>query len=353
MSNIVLSICIPTYNRSKLLSECIRRIIQCRSQEIEIVVSDNASTDETQDAVKKIGDPRIKYYRNDENLGFDANVLKLVERATGDFLFLLSDEDYIELEAIPWILEAIKRNRNVTQILGTIGDKRPKHKKIYFAYKDGIFKPGYESLTQVLFKCGHLSGIVLKKESSNLKQAKKYIGFCYIHQILAAQAMIAGSTLCTSKIICCVGPPGKSRSFMTKGGSNVEGKPYFHAMSRVYQLKQKIKLIYDITDEKHTQKALLNRQRKQATLLLARTFHRSFNSFLKILPLILNIKELRSPKFWIIAILYITGGILYFKCGLSKKSKWYQILEYAHAIPIILIRKIEGGKYSQSRKRRS
>jgi glycosyltransferase involved in cell wall biosynthesis len=52
----------------------------CWSQEIEIVVSDNASIDETRDVIRKIGDPRIKYYRNEKNLGFDANVLKLVER---------------------------------------------------------------------------------------------------------------------------------------------------------------------------------------------------------------------------------------------------------------------------------
>ena len=300
VSNIVLSFCIPTYNRAKLLSECIKRIILCQSEEIEIVVSDNASIDDTQDAVKKIGDPRIKYYRNDKNLGFDANVLKLVERATGDFLFFIVDEDYIELKAIPWILKAIKRNRNITQILGTVGDKRPKHKKIYYAYEDKVLEPGHESLTEILFKHSHMSGIILKKQSLDVNQAKKYVGFSYTFEVLMAQAMIAGSTLCTSKIICYVGPPAKSRVFMTKGNSSVKRKPYFHPMSRVYQLKERIKIIYDIPKEKRTQMALLNQQRKAAASLLVTTFFTSFNSFLEIFPLILNISELiKSPIFWI------------------------------------------------------
>lgn len=299
MSNIVLSICIPTFNRSKLLSECIKRIILCQSEEIEIVVSDNASTDETQDAVKKIGDLRIKYYRNDKNLGFDANVLKLVERASGDFLFFIVDEDYIEFEAIPWILKAIKKNRSITQILGTVGSTRPNHKKIYYAYKDKILEPGHRSLTEILFKNSKMSGIVLKKQSLDVSHAKKYIGFSYMHQVLQAQAMIAGSTLCTSKIICYVGPRCKSRIFMIKGPSNVKGKPYFHPISRVYQLRKRIEIIYDITNEKRTRRILLNQQRKAAASLLVTTFLTPSNSFLETLPLILDINELvESPIFW-------------------------------------------------------
>lgn len=311
MSNIVLSFCIPTYNRAKSVSECIKRIILCQSEEIEIVVSDNASIDDTRDAVKKIGDPRIKYYRNDKNLGFDANVLKLVERATGDFLFFIADEDYIELEAIPWILKAIKRNRSITQILGTVGDKRPNHKKIYYAYEDKILEPGHESLTEILFKNSYMSGIILKRQSLDVSHAKKYIGFSYMHQVLQAQAMIAGSTLCTSKIICYVGPPSKSRIFMIKGPSDVKGKPYFHPMSRVYQLKERIKIIYDITKEKRTQMALLNQQRKDAASLLVTTFFTPFNSFLEMLPSILDINDLiKSPIFLITILLQFVRKLL-------------------------------------------
>lgn len=280
----------------------------CPSQEIEIVVSDNASADETQDVVRKIDDPRIKYYRNSNNFGYDANLLKLVERATGEFLFFLNDEDYIELKAIPWILKAIKnaraQNKNITQILGTIGDRRPNHRgQTFRAFGDRILKPGHESLTELAFRYGHMSGVVLKRQAIILDHAKKYVGFCYTHQVLMIQAMIAGSTLCTLNTFCYVGPHQSlqhSRVFTTKGDSNVKGKPYYHYAGRVSQMKEGIKIIHDVINEKRTQDILLNRVRRFAARVLAETFYISFNSFFGALPLVLNIEELRySPLFWL------------------------------------------------------
>ena len=126
MNKPLLSICIPTYNRSKLLFKCIEHIILCHSQEIEIIVSDNASTDDTENVVKGIKDSRIKYYRNNKNFGYSINILRMIKRATGDFIFYINDEDYIEPKTIFWILKIVKenKNKNITRILGTLGDKR-------------------------------------------------------------------------------------------------------------------------------------------------------------------------------------------------------------------------------------
>ncbi len=299
MSNIILSICIPTYNRSKLLSECIRQIILCPSQEIEIVVSDNASPDGTESTVKKIGDPRIKYYRNDKNLGCPANTLKMFERAAGDFLLFISDEDRVAVKEIPWILKIIKGNRNLTQILGAIGDKRPGHKKIYKTYKNKILKAGSDSLTKLFWGYSHGSGIILKKQALNLNQAKKYLETAlapYIVLVLQSQTMVAGDTLCTSRILCYVGETQlESRPFL------FQGKPYFYPLNRLYQLKERIKLIYEITDEKPARKVLLNKERERAaSFLLGSIVKTSSPSFFKILPLILDTKELsKSPIFWL------------------------------------------------------
>jgi glycosyltransferase involved in cell wall biosynthesis len=298
MSNIVLSICIPTYNRSRLLSECIKQIILCPSQEIEIVISDDGSTDGTKEVVKKIGDSRIKYYRNDKNLGYPANILKLVERAAGDFLLFISDEDRVAVKEIPWILKTIKRNKNISQILGTTGDRRPGYKKIYKTYEDKILKAGHHSLTKLFWDHSHGTGIILKKQALNLNQAKKYLKTAlapYMDLILQSQTMIAGDVLCTSRILYYVGEIQlKSRLPL------FQGKPYYHPVNRAYQLKERIKLIYDIANKKPTQKALLNKERERAALLLLGTLKTSFGSFIEILPLVLKTKELsKSPLFWI------------------------------------------------------
>ncbi len=66
-----LSICIPTYNRKECLSQCLESIIkQSVFNDIEIIISDNASTDGTFDIIKEYCDKfsNISYFRNSENI---------------------------------------------------------------------------------------------------------------------------------------------------------------------------------------------------------------------------------------------------------------------------------------------
>ena len=80
MQSPLLSICIPTYNREKYLQECLDSIIGQEgfsTQDIEIVISDNASQDGTMSLVEsyKAKYPNIQYFRNAENIGAIRNVL--------------------------------------------------------------------------------------------------------------------------------------------------------------------------------------------------------------------------------------------------------------------------------------
>jgi glycosyltransferase involved in cell wall biosynthesis len=90
------SILIPTYNRAGYLPQAIESSLAQNYPDIEVIVSDNASADETGDIVRKYaGDPRFRYYRNSRNIGMAPNWQKLVcEYATGDWFILISDDDY-------------------------------------------------------------------------------------------------------------------------------------------------------------------------------------------------------------------------------------------------------------------
>lgn len=92
----ILSICIPTYNRKDCLIQCLESIVhQSVFSDIEIAISDNASSDGTiemmQEYIQKY--PNIRYSRNDENLGFDRNMLKVVALATGKYCLFIGDDD--------------------------------------------------------------------------------------------------------------------------------------------------------------------------------------------------------------------------------------------------------------------
>ncbi len=106
-----LSICIPTYNRSALLAELLDSIIAQQLPEIEVVVSDDASPDDTV-AVAETYRNRIERFTLMEqpvNIGLDRNFLAVVEAATGDYIWLIGDDDLIEPGGARRVLDALER----------------------------------------------------------------------------------------------------------------------------------------------------------------------------------------------------------------------------------------------------
>jgi glycosyltransferase involved in cell wall biosynthesis len=104
---------IPTYNRCGLLANAIKCAQQQTFNNIVILVIDNASTDGTREIVEKLQqtDSRIKYIRNDTNIGPTLNFIKGIEATTTPYFSILSDDDEITPrfydQAVP-VLEADK-----------------------------------------------------------------------------------------------------------------------------------------------------------------------------------------------------------------------------------------------------
>jgi glycosyltransferase involved in cell wall biosynthesis len=109
-----LSICIPTYNRSSHLANLLESLVAQisaseRGAEIEVLVSDNCSPDETPAIAEKYGD-QIRYWRNTENIGPDANFLKLFGEAEGQYIWLPGDDDAVRDDTIEYILRMIEKH---------------------------------------------------------------------------------------------------------------------------------------------------------------------------------------------------------------------------------------------------
>lgn len=115
----LLSICIPTYNRANCLKKTLSIYIQQTREAgyesmVEFNVSDNGSPDNTESVVKEFiecnKDIVIHYSRNKENQGPDKNYIKAMKMATGDYSILWSDDDYLREEGLVFIINAIKSN---------------------------------------------------------------------------------------------------------------------------------------------------------------------------------------------------------------------------------------------------
>ena len=113
----ILSICIPTYNRSRFLAQALSSIASCENfdfSEVEICVSDNHSADATAVVVKKFsGDLKIKYFCQEKNMGFSKNFIKVVSMATGEFVWVMGDDDLLLTDSISKVINLIKSNQEV------------------------------------------------------------------------------------------------------------------------------------------------------------------------------------------------------------------------------------------------
>jgi glycosyltransferase involved in cell wall biosynthesis len=92
---IKVSIMIPTYNQGQFIGQAVESALAQTYPYLEVIVCDDASTDNTDQVLSAIQDPRLRYHRNADNLGRTANYRKLLyELASGDYVVNLDGDDY-------------------------------------------------------------------------------------------------------------------------------------------------------------------------------------------------------------------------------------------------------------------
>ena len=97
---ITLTIAIPTFNRANLLDKCLLLLAKdfTANQAVEIIVSNNASTDNTALIAKKHREsnfPELRYFENSTNLGPDLNIAQCFKEARGKYVWIFSDDDLL------------------------------------------------------------------------------------------------------------------------------------------------------------------------------------------------------------------------------------------------------------------
>ena len=106
----LVTIGIPTYNRAdRFLQEALQSAVAQTYQNIEIIVSDNCSTDNTEMLVKSFSDTRIKYVKQLKNIGAFNNINYCINAARGNFFHMLHDDDKIDPDFVETCIKAIPK----------------------------------------------------------------------------------------------------------------------------------------------------------------------------------------------------------------------------------------------------
>jgi glycosyltransferase involved in cell wall biosynthesis len=114
----LITIGIPTYNRAdRYLKQAIQSAVAQTYSNIEIIVSDNCSTDNTEALVRSFNDSRIRYIKQSRNIGMLNNSNFCVEEAKGAYFLQLHDDDLIDPDFVSECMQAVKNDTNVGIIL--------------------------------------------------------------------------------------------------------------------------------------------------------------------------------------------------------------------------------------------
>lgn len=89
----VVTVCIPTYNRRERLAASLTSVREQSLGDVEIIVSDNASTDGTEEYVRSLDDPRVRYERLETNIGLFGNLSRCLTLGSGRYRVMLPDDD--------------------------------------------------------------------------------------------------------------------------------------------------------------------------------------------------------------------------------------------------------------------
>jgi glycosyltransferase involved in cell wall biosynthesis len=181
---ILLSICIPTYNRLRYLKELMPQMLAAVKEaqaktgaEIELLVSDNAATDGTPEYLATLSAPFLAHWRNDENIGGDRNFLLCIRKAHGKYVWLFGDDDVLAEGAVTRIASELQQEAPALLILDS---RKGAGLRAYPSYSACLEA---EMPVDRLFALKHtlITSNVFERERFDLALAERTTGGSYAH----------------------------------------------------------------------------------------------------------------------------------------------------------------------------
>ena len=116
----LVSIGLPTYNRAATLARAIESALNQDYQNIELLISDNASTDATEaiclDAARR--DNRVKYLRRQTNQGATTNFREVLKQSVGEFFMWLADDDWLDQSYVGRCVQVLRERPDYSLVCG-------------------------------------------------------------------------------------------------------------------------------------------------------------------------------------------------------------------------------------------
>jgi glycosyltransferase involved in cell wall biosynthesis len=197
-----ISICIPQHNRVRFLLGVLDSIRVQDWPHLEVCISDDCSTDDTEIVLAKVisehslSPLRIRYSRNSANLGYDGNLRAALAMGTGDYLFVLGNDDALaDAGAMGRLAEFLQHERNPEVVFvnhHAYGDPGHPQRR---ATVSGVLGQGPEAGLKYFRRFSFVGGLAFKREWFERFNTNAYDGSVYFQIYLATRIASAGGRI--------------------------------------------------------------------------------------------------------------------------------------------------------------
>jgi len=198
----LISICIPQYNRSRYLLAVLESIRIQDYPDVEVVISDDCSTDDSLEVIPKyiaeVQDTthvRFNYIRQPKNLGYDGNLRAALGAGQGEYLFVLGNDDALPNKDTLSKLVDVLAELNYPDVAFTNFQPFGKPGEVQPRAKDtAVIGSEPEVALKTVRSFSFVGGLVIKSAAFKQHNTDKYDGSVYVQIYLAARTIASGGS---------------------------------------------------------------------------------------------------------------------------------------------------------------
>jgi len=205
-----ISVCIPAYNRAAVLPELLESILTQEFDDFEVVINEDGSPERADIAAvverfSALYPDRIRYFENEQNLGFDGNIRSLIDRSRGEYCLFMGNDDLMCPGALATVAATIDRHPKIGVYLRSFAafDGTPDNIVQTFRYfdRETFFPAGADSIATFYKRCVVIPGVTLNREAAQQFVTDKFDGTLLYQIYLVANILVEWNGVFSPEII--------------------------------------------------------------------------------------------------------------------------------------------------------
>jgi glycosyltransferase involved in cell wall biosynthesis len=229
------TLCIPAYNRTRHLPSLLDSIFAQDFEDFEILICEDLSRERPQIS-EVVGNyvarypEKIVYSENEQNLGYDRNIRRLVELARGEFCFFMGNDDLLCPGALRHVAGLLAKYPRAGLVLKSYawfdGSPDQINQEVRYFDAETTFLPGAQSIGICFRRSGVISGYVVNRDAAQACATDRFDGTLYYQMHLTASVLADRCAVATPMVLvlCRNGEPPDFGNSSAEKGKYVPGR---------------------------------------------------------------------------------------------------------------------------------